>query len=720
MSWFRKGFRTSVRRLGQKSSTQKFHKKRNRISQSISALESLEDRVLLTVTGIPWGAADQLTVSFAPDATVIAGQPNEIFSKFDTIAETQIWQQEILRAFQTWGVSTNVNVGVVPDGGEDFGIGGLTQGDSRFGDIRIGAIPMQADVFAISIPHDGFISGTWAGDIIFNSNANFQNVENIFSVALHESGHVLGLDHNNDPASPMFAHNQIGISTVPTKADVLDLQYLYGTRDSDLNELKKANDSAKQATRIRYSQTSSGYDGSTPLVSYGDISSNSDQDYFYLPVLNGYSGPVTFTVHTSGVSLLSPRLTVFDDNGNEMGSSVSSSIDGDVLSVTIPDSTGVNKYVALVEASRDDLYGIGSFSLVSSFDDLNTIDAATITTVAQGGLDQLDWKEIRDLFLNPDTVVFNDDLHTNETINTQTNLDTTLGFSEFSRYETVGSISDSSDIDFYRVKAPKFNGGEPPVMTVSLRASEVGGLAPKVTIFDRNGVEIPSVVLTNGLGELSIQAASLESGRNYLVKVEGDSHRALSQTGNYNLDVRFTTTQALRDQFTSGTLNELKNAEFFGLDIGETQLFHFALDVESTPTTNPLTAVQLTVFDDSGIPTFRMVATPGEVRTTNSVLLPIGHYTVRINAATADGSPLGDVSYSISGTGTSKPTGPLLSNTTLSPVVTCPNDPTAVCFPVVWTDTTGSDQTIVEDPTLLNPWSLDANIDTWYWFNGIL
>src|SRR6266487_2961635 len=104
------------------------------------SVHRLEDRLTPT-WGVGWYNPDSLTLSFVPDGTDVSGTPSSLHALLGP--NSSAWQREILRAFQTWAVETNVNIGLVADGGQALGIAGLAQGDSRFGDIRIAARPLS-------------------------------------------------------------------------------------------------------------------------------------------------------------------------------------------------------------------------------------------------------------------------------------------------------------------------------------------------------------------------------------------------------------------------------------------------------------------------------------------------------------------------------------------------------------------------------------------------
>src|SRR5689334_11835405 len=106
------------------------------------ALERLEDRLTPATSGVTWPDASHLTLSFVPDGTRVGDLQSNLFSSLNATGTTAAWQQAILRAFQAWAATTNVNVGVVADGGQPLGTTGIVQGDAKFGDIRVAGVPL--------------------------------------------------------------------------------------------------------------------------------------------------------------------------------------------------------------------------------------------------------------------------------------------------------------------------------------------------------------------------------------------------------------------------------------------------------------------------------------------------------------------------------------------------------------------------------------------------
>src|SRR5437899_4335729 len=91
-------------------------------------LELLEDRITPATFGYAWPDGSHLTLSFAPDGTAVGGTTSNLQQTLNAVAPTAAWEREILRAFQTWAVQTNVNIGVVADQGLALGSSGRPQG----------------------------------------------------------------------------------------------------------------------------------------------------------------------------------------------------------------------------------------------------------------------------------------------------------------------------------------------------------------------------------------------------------------------------------------------------------------------------------------------------------------------------------------------------------------------------------------------------------------
>ena len=604
-------------------------------------LEQLEDRTLPATFGIPWPDPGRLTLSFVPDGTKVGNQQSQLFQLLNSIAPTQTWQSVILQAFQTWAAPTNINLTVVADGGDPLGTTGPLQGDPRFGDIRISAVPLPPDLVALAIPFDP-TAGSWAGDVELNSNYLFgiggSGQYDLFSTALHEAGHAFGIDGSTDPASPMYETFD-GTKTSLTPGDVAAIESLYGARTPDAFDAASRNDTLATATSLNLS---SGGNGLQPTVVNANLDTAADTDVFVIKPGNNQTS-LTILVQTSGISLLAPRLTVYSPSQTVINSVTAADLQQGDLSVRLSDLQAGASYYLAVSAGPGDIFGAGSYRLQVVPDGVSPAAGAPPGTA----------------------VVLPDDQHTNDTLGTATDLRQNAFRTDASyAYACRAGISDSIDVDYYHLLSPQGANGTTTAMRVLVWGTIPGGLDPAVSVFDAHGNPLDSQVLVNENGSCVVQVADALPNADYYVAVRGEQTEPLHVVGNYFLGVTFSNNPVSLQTYIGGTLTQSSSTDVRTLQVNQAQLFHFVLNVGGSQAPTG-TAVTMTIFDQSGNVVSTLTVASGDTQSLTVFLAP-GTYAVRISGSTLDGSPLSSVSYSLSGLAQSDPI-VATTNPTLSP-----------------------------------------------------
>ena len=614
--------------------TRRYTRKR----EAAARLETLEDRRMLAVFGEAWPDARNLTISFPADGVEVGNDKNDINALLDLVAARQDWQELVLRAYQTWSIHADINIGLRNDYDLAFGTPGLISGDPRFGEFRIGAFP-QVGLVANSLPFQA-VAGTYSGDLVLNSNEQFTfhdwandqapdpstingNERDLFSLLLHETGNSLGLDDNLQPWSVMFRQYTVPKGVLAAE-DIANIEAIYGQRSDPFETTN--NDGLHIAELI---PTPVGLDPNQDVIrSRGSLANSGDVDvYKFIPVAG--SDSVTIRVRAVGVSLLQSKLEIVDAAGQVLNQISATSVFDNDNELTINGISGHSElYLRVSAADASSIYSIGDYWVEVDYRSVATRASDLTAGSYDAGADSL----FANFDLNDAEAGSNDAIADAEIL-------TASAVTAAHYYELESSVSSVADVDYFKITSPAVASER-----LVVHLAGVGATRPDVRlkVVDATGQPVGTAACLRDDGTFTVVVSNPAVSQDYFLQISVDPNSTVG-VGNYVAVAEFEPSLTQMNDLVSGSLTAATD-RYVRWTAGKTRLFRFDLHAAGTFADQ---AIRLTIYDAHS----RKIKAVAVARNgvTQSILawLQRGEYILRFTALSATTASDVAINYSL-------------------------------------------------------------------------